>query len=279
MIFKSVFQFRPMPWGNFLLNHIFKLEEQNPIGEVWLLSDHPLMKTKLLDEDGKEYDPSILLDCFNLNLPRFPLLLKLISSSQWLSVQVHPDDEIAKKIENEPWGKTECWYFLQNSLVAFLNPNSDFEQCLEKNDWAENLVFLKPEKGDFIFIPAGLAHALGPDSMLIEIQQSSDLTYRIYDWGRKRETHLEKAKLSLKKFDLDKLFISSFCHFESEYFEIYKVIGRTYLASNAIVIALEEGKINENKANVYDTYVVVNEKPTKVEGTFLVIKLGKKWFS
>ncbi len=279
MIYKAVPLFRPMPWGNLSLNEFFKVDSSSPIGEIWLLSDYPSMKTKLVDENGTVHDASILLEIFGLQLLRFPLLLKLISSSEWLSVQVHPDDELAQKLENEPWGKTECWFFLQDSLIALLDQQADGEVCFARNNWNECLTFLKPKKNDFVYIPAGLIHALGPGSTLIEIQQSSDLTYRIYDWGRTRETHLLKARLSMKKYDINQLHVNDFCSHSSEYFEIHRANGKTHILSNAIVISLEESFLNNRNLNKYETLVVTAESVTRLDGNFLVIKPGRKWYS
>ncbi len=277
MILKSVFQFRPMPWGSWRLNEFFNVDFPGPIGEVWLLSDYPSMKTKLIDESGLVRDPSFVLEHFKLRFSRFPLLVKLISSSEWLSVQVHPDDELAKKIENEPWGKTECWYFLEDSLIAFLNEDADPVLCTRENSWEKNLTFLKPKKNDFVYIPAGLVHALGPNSTLLEIQQCSDLTYRIYDWGRGRETHLKKAMLALKKIRVKELFINDFSSHISEYFEIHKIDDSGYIMADAVIVMLEDGHVGTWKACRYDTFITTKDSLVKVNGASLVIKLGERW--
>jgi mannose-6-phosphate isomerase len=120
----------------------------------------------------------------------FPILVKLIDANDWLSIQVHPDDELAAK-RNIGRGKTEMWYILdadQNAeLISGFNQEMTREKYLESvnaNKLKEVLNFEKVTKGDLFFIPAGRVHALGPGILLAEIQQTSDTTYRIYDWDR-----------------------------------------------------------------------------------------------
>ncbi len=135
----------------------------------------------------------------------FPLLLKFIDANDWLSVQVHPDDELAQK-RNLPNGKTEMWYILQADKNARLitgfkeKINQDiYLKYLEEGKLPEILNYEKVESGDVFFMPAGRIHATGPGILLAEIQQSSDATYRIYDWdrtdaeGNKRDLHTEQA--------------------------------------------------------------------------------------
>ena len=135
----------------------------------------------------------------------FPLLIKFIDASDYLSIQVHPDDALAasRGIGN---GKTEMWYILDADpgaeLISGFNRKADrelFLDFLEKNTLREILNVEKVEKGDAFFIPSGRVHALGPGILLAEIQQTSDTTYRIYDWdrvddhGKRRELHTQLA--------------------------------------------------------------------------------------
>jgi len=137
----------------------------------------------------------------------FPLLLKIIDASESLSVQVHPDDRYANENENGKLGKTEAWLILDapegSQLVYGIRPGTtlaELRAACEKGAAVEGLlrrVNVKP--GDVCFIPAGCVHAIGAGIMLYEIQQSSDVTYRFYDWdrvdknGNRRELHLDKA--------------------------------------------------------------------------------------
>ncbi|MBU3927420.1 MAG: class I mannose-6-phosphate isomerase [Bacteroidetes bacterium] len=135
----------------------------------------------------------------------FPLLIKFIDAADWLSIQVHPDDALAAK-RNIGKGKTEMWYILgaqpSAQLISGFNQPVDQESYLnnmEQGTLKEILNFEKVEKGDVFFMPAGRVHAIGPGTLLAEIQQTSDTTYRIYDWDRKdaqgisREMHTKEA--------------------------------------------------------------------------------------
>ncbi|GAB6188830.1 mannose-6-phosphate isomerase [Marinitoga arctica] len=212
-------------WGNEKLNKIFSKNDLNKIGEVWLFSGVKNFETELIGiKSGKNYgNPSKLIGAlFDKNYVRIPLLLKLISTTEWLSIQVHPDDKFAKSIENEPWGKTEAWYFLNETNEIFIS--NDIEkniEAIENQNWDAVFKPQKLKKDDLLFIPAGVVHTLGPNSTLIEIQQTSNLTYRLYDWGRPREIHIEKGKKVLK--DSPYIITNSPKEFFTQYFKIKKV--------------------------------------------------------
>jgi mannose-6-phosphate isomerase len=135
----------------------------------------------------------------------FPLLIKFLDANQWLSVQVHPDDELARR-RGMPGGKTEMWYILDaepgSQIISGFNKKINqkvYLDHLENKDLPEILNYVEVEEGDVIFTPAGRVHSLGPGLLLAEIQQTSDATYRIYDWdrvddsGKPRELHVEQA--------------------------------------------------------------------------------------
>ena len=129
----------------------------------------------------------------------YPLLIKVIQANETLSVQVHPDDEYAR-IHEHSAGKTECWYILDAApdakIIYGLNkPYSrpELETAIKNNTLESCLRSVQVTKGDFIFIPAGTVHAIQGGLRLLEVQQSSDITYRLYDWGRPREVHIQKG--------------------------------------------------------------------------------------
>ncbi len=138
---------------------------------------------------------------------RFPVLVKILDCAQWLSLQVHPNDEQAKKLEGEGFfGKTEAWHVLEADpnakLVAGIKPNVSAEQLTSaiqsKSESILELVEMTEVKvGDTLFMNPGTIHALGPGMLIYEIQQTSDVTYRVYDWGRPetetRKLHIDKA--------------------------------------------------------------------------------------
>lgn len=129
----------------------------------------------------------------------YPLLIKVIQANETLSVQVHPDDEYAR-IHEHSAGKTECWYILDADsdakIIYGLNKTysrDELEAAIKNNTLESCLRSVQVTKGDFIFIPAGTVHAIQGGLRLLEVQQSSDITYRLYDWGRPREIHIQKG--------------------------------------------------------------------------------------
>lgn len=138
----------------------------------------------------------------------FPLLVKIIDAADDLSIQVHPDDGMAARLENSK-GKTECWYILNEedaSIVFGLKVKSKEEaiKLIDERKWTDLLREVPTQKGDFFFVRAGTVHAIKKDSLILEIQQASDITYRLYDYDRKdadgnlRQLHLEKSKEAIK---------------------------------------------------------------------------------
>lgn len=181
------------------------------VGEVWLASDrhHPTpiaegrFKGRGLDEIVDQWPRWI---CGENSTDGFPLLLKVLSVGQWLSVQVHPDDDAARKLENESRGKSEAWHVLAaedgSQIVHGVSSGTNRDRvydALERGTIANLLEYVPARTGETFHIPPGTIHSLGPGLTILEIQQSSDLTYRFFDWnragldGRLRELHVEKA--------------------------------------------------------------------------------------
>lgn len=157
----------------------------------------------------------------------YPLLIKLIQANDTLSVQVHPDDEYAREKEDS-YGKTECWYVLDAAegatLICGLNneySSEEIHKAIKENTLEALLREVPVQKGDFIFIPAGTVHAIQGGLRLLEVQQPSDITYRLYDWGRPREIHVEKGVEVTKNISTQaqKPFSG---HFSCEYFTLEK---------------------------------------------------------
>lgn len=246
-------------WGDEKLNELFQKKDMNKIGEVWLFSGFEGYETNLIGvNSGKKYGkPSeIIKELTGKDFPRIPLLLKLIAATQWLSIQVHPDDKFARDIEKEPWGKTEAWYFLNEENEVFIS--NDVEKnikAIEEQNWDEVFKPILLRKNDLLFIPAGVVHTLGPKSMMLEIQQTSNLTYRLYDWGRPREIHVEKGKKVLK--DSPFIIVNSPEEFKTQYFNIKKV-SNEIIKGFGIYVSLKDFK----------TYIIPNnvEYEIKEEG-------------
>lgn len=176
--------------------------EGEPIGEVWLTGDACVVDSgPLSGMSFKDFSAKYSAQLLGADKAgqEFPLLIKVLFPKEKLSVQVHPDDKLAQSF-GEPRGKTECWYALDaepDATVALGLKEGVTPEQLRKaiaDSTMENLLqWLHVKKGDMIFVDAGTVHAIAPGSVFLEIQQNSDLTYRIYDYGRPRELHLEKS--------------------------------------------------------------------------------------
>lgn len=199
-------------WGGRRLQTVLHkpLPGDDPYGEAWEMHDTArvvngalagLTISELLPEYGAE-----LAGAAHNPGEGMPLLAKLIDASDWLSVQVHPDDEQARQLEREPRGKTEAWYILSAEpgaqLVIGVQPGTtraEMARAIANHALEPLLVYADVTAGDVLFIPAGTIHALGPGVLVYEIQQSSDRTYRLYDWGRMgldgrpRPLHIDKG--------------------------------------------------------------------------------------
>lgn len=203
--------FKERIWGGTKLKKIFNCTGlEGNIGEAWVISDHPNGKSVIVN---REFTGKTLVDLLQIcpewfcrsHMRNFPLLVKLLNSNEELSVQVHPDDEYAIRNEDGASGKTECWYIIESEPGAEIvfdhkaRDKKEFIKLSTENKWNELLVRVPVKPGDFFFIPSGTVHALGKGIVLLEIQQNSDLTYRIYDYnrigldGNKRDLHFEKA--------------------------------------------------------------------------------------
>ena len=199
-------------WGGRRLADLMQkaLPTAEPFGESWEIHDAgtvvngPFQGSSLGDL-ARKYGAD-LLGLGHDPGAGFPLLAKLIDATDWLSIQVHPNDEQAQELEGEPRGKTEAWIVLHADagarLVIGLRPGATKAQMAEAiryNRLEDFLVYAELATGDVLHIPANTIHALGPGLLIYEIQQASDTTYRLYDWGRlgldgqPRELHIDKA--------------------------------------------------------------------------------------
>src|SRR5258708_20842187 len=202
--------FDPRPWGTLDLSAIYPNAKFNErIGEAWLTGDNcvvangPLAKRSLADL-SKEFG-SALVGTAAPDPQRFPLLLKFLFPTEKLSVQVHPDDETAQRF-GEPWGKTECWYVAHakpgSQIALGLKPGvtrAQFEKSIHDERAEELLNWINVYQGEMIYVAGGTQHTLGPVAVIVETQQQSDTTYRLYDYGRPRPLHLERGLASRKE--------------------------------------------------------------------------------
>ena len=203
-------EFDPRPWGTFDLSPIYPNQHfTQKIGEAWLTGDHckvangPLAGRRL-DDISQEYQRALVGEAAR-DAQRFPLLLKFLFPHEKLSVQVHPDDEAAQRV-GEPWGKTECWYIVQAAPGSQVGlglksgaTRDELAQAIQEKRAEDLLNWIDVHAGDMIYVAAGTVHTLGPGSILMETQQQSDATYRLYDYGRPRELHLEQGLAAVRE--------------------------------------------------------------------------------
>ncbi|MFT5873470.1 MAG: mannose-6-phosphate isomerase [Clostridium sp.] len=192
-------------WGGRNLEGFRENLPSGKIGESWDIACHPngtgivangKFKGMTFNELINKYKKSIFGDILIDN--EFPLLVKLINSNEKLSVQVHPNDDYAKRVENTN-GKTEAWYVVDakegSELIVGTNgcTREQFVKAINEGNIEECLNIIKVKKGDSFLINSGLVHAICEGLVIEEIQQNSDITYRVYDYGRDREIHVEKS--------------------------------------------------------------------------------------
>ncbi len=201
--------FDPRPWGTYDLSPVYPNQKfSEKIGEAWLTGDNckvangPLAGQSLAEVSTK-YERELVGNAAR-DPGRFPLLAKFLFPHEKLSVQVHPDDAQALKV-GEPWGKTECWYVAHakpGAQIALGLKNgasvAQLEEAIHQQRAEELLNWLNVYSGDMIYVAGGTVHTLGPGSVIVETQQQSDTTYRLYDYGRPRELHLKDGLAAVK---------------------------------------------------------------------------------
>lgn len=311
--FKTIF--KDKVWGGNRINTVLGRDYQplENCGEAWLISgfedEASIVENGFLA--GNQLDEVIEIYMYDLvgeeNYKKyglvFPILVKFIDSNDYLSIQVHPNDELAEKRHNS-FGKDEMWYIIsaeENSeLIAGFNTTMDknkYIQNFQNNTLKDILRYEKVKAGDVFNIPSGLIHALGPGVCLVEIQQTSDITYRIYDWdrtdqnGKGRELHTEEAvdainyefdktakidnpsaknaennlvtsdKFITNMLDIDKEMERDFIHLDT--FVIYVCIEGSF------VIKYEGGKVEVTKG---ETVLV----PAEIKNYFLIPRKSAK---
>jgi mannose-6-phosphate isomerase len=206
--------FQERIWGGQKLHTEFQYTiPYEKTGEAWAISAHPNGPSKITNGplEGKTLlhaweEHGELFNKAPSNTEAYPLLIKILDANDQLSVQVHPDDTYAREVANEPYGKTECWYVLSADEDAELiighhaTTKEQLEQWMDEGNWDQLLRKVKVNAGDFVYVPSGTIHAIGKGIVILETQQSSDITYRVYDYdrtdanGNTRELHMKQAK-------------------------------------------------------------------------------------
>ncbi|UCZ52669.1 mannose-6-phosphate isomerase, class I [Bacillus shivajii] len=302
-------------WGGSKLKTQFHYEiPSSQTGECWGISGHS-NGTNII-ESGP-YKGMTLRELWashrelfdNETGEEFPLLVKIIDAQDDLSVQVHPDDEYAKKNEGYAFGKTECWYILDAEPGAELvlghhaKTRDELRDMVEKEEWDELFRKVPVKKGDFVYVPSGTVHAIGKGIVILEIQQSSDITYRFYDYDRKdkegntRDLHIEDSiacsmvphedpKLDRDTWETDRMKVERLI--KEHYFTVDKwhVNGktqfnnRTYLLMSVIdgegTIKTEEGSHFLKKGTHFLIPSTVEKYTLKGKMTVVVSQTTKK---
>ncbi|MGE6369815.1 mannose-6-phosphate isomerase, class I [Planococcus kocurii] len=207
---KPIFQERI--WGGGKLQELFNYDiPSQTTGEAWVISAHENGPSIVMNGELQGMSLSEVwwnypqLFGSRITDSEFPLLVKILDANDQLSVQVHPNDQYAKELVDKPSGKTECWYILDCEEDAEIiighqaQSREEFQRLMVKGEWGKLFQSLKVKKGDFVYVPSGTLHSIGKGIVILETQQSSDITFRLYDYdridqqGKKRELHLEQA--------------------------------------------------------------------------------------
>lgn len=271
------------------------IDETLPWGsEQWLISAHDngmskLSGTNITLKELFVTQPELF---GNIESDKFPLLMKVIDAETPLSVQVHPNDEYAQKYEDS-LGKTECWYILdskESDIIVGQTATSreELQEALNSGTIDSKLNIFPIKKDDFFYIPAGTVHAIRSNTKILEIQQSSDITYRLYDYdrvdnsGNKRELHIEKSldviNYEYKFIDQEFVSIDGVTKLvESEFFNVYKldVEEKFNVKNNSpfIIGYVLEGNItiNDEKTNSGEAFLIPNGIDMECIGTGKII--------
>jgi mannose-6-phosphate isomerase len=281
-------------WGGKKLNKLFgKSSSSEELGESWEISgvkndisivENGDLKGKTLNELLEQYRGDLAgKKVFQEFGAEFPLLVKFIDANTALSVQLHPDDNLAKQ-RHDSFGKTEMWYIMQADEDAEINIG--FKKSITKQEYLEHLKkgkitsllnFEKVKQGDAFFIKPGKVHAIGAGVLLAEIQQTSDLTYRIYDWDRKdaqgnsRELH---TALALDAIDFEKKddFKLEYSKTENQSSNIARC---EYFTTNFLPV---KGEVNKDyyKVDSFVIYMCVSGKAEiEINGNSEIIEQGE----
>lgn len=294
-VYKLVPEYKDYLWGGEKLKTDYgKQTDKTPCAESWELSLNPHGLTKV--EDGKTLAEVLTPEKTGKNCEKFeffPVLIKFIDAKQNLSVQAHPSDDYALKYENS-YGKTESWYIVEAEEGAGIycgfkrdTNKEEFLQSLASGEVENLLNFIPVKKGDCYFIPSGTVHAIGAGCLILEIQQNSDLTYRVYDYNRRgadgklRELHVDKAVkvINFNKYE-PKLFASGEnprVITECDYFRSRELVlngGFTEKNANSftcVTVTDGSGEINGEKFVKGDSFFVCADTEYTLKGTGKVI--------
>lgn len=294
--------FKERIWGGQALKTFgYKLPYLNT-GECWAISAHK--NGESIIKNGP-YQGKPLSEVYqkeralfgDIKHDLFPLLIKILDAQDDLSVQVHPDDAYAKSVEHD-LGKTECWYVLDAAPDAHIiyghraQTKEAFKKMIDEGKWDDLLIKKHVKKGDFIYVPSKTIHALGKGLLILETQQSSDTTYRLYDYNRKddqghlRELHIEKSievsriphhneNLNIKEEAIGSSTLKTFI--DNEFFKVMHLKTSDQLTLKhdhfTLVSVIEgQGKINDYEIQKGDHFIITTQtKEVTWEGSLELI--------
>lgn len=283
---KIIPHFEYRVWAGDNIERIFKTKEDS-IGEAWVISGLKNKSSLIENTNQSLYDfyndknNSWFFGSYNLN-NEYPLLSKIIDAKTDLSVQIHPNDEYAKKYDS--LGKTECWYILDtkpnNSIIFGHNAKTlnEFKEMVQQRQWDQLLKEKPIKKDDFIYVESTKIHAIKGGTLTFELQQSSDITYRVYDYdrldkGKKRELHLEQVYDLVKCPDaiLNRKEITNKNNYlvANNLFNLLKIEQEgEYLFDEALWLQVTvidgEGTVNGIEAKKYDSFLIANGEKLKI---------------
>lgn len=299
-------EFVDKAWGGSRLKDEFDYDiNSDSVGEYWAISGMDEASSVVING---ELAGQTLKELYKNNKElfagegeeTFPLLVKIIDATDDLSIQVHPDDQMGAKLENSR-GKTECWYILNEnpaSIIYGLNAEDkdDAVEKIENKKWDDVLKEVPATKGDFFFVPAGTVHAIKKGCLILEIQQASDITYRLYDYdrpdkeGNLRELHIDKSIQAIKLNEIaDEKNVEEAGNLtktsltKNEFFEVRKLetSSRVSLIRNApyLLEAVVEGvgvlRVDGEEYNIKkgDFFILTNEVSNyEFEGNLTIIE-------
>ena len=300
--------FKEMIWGGNQLKEKYGYAiPSDQTGECWAPSAHPNGDNTIKEGEFKGQTLSKVFDEHrelfgNIKDKQFPLLVKIIDACNDLSVQVHPNDEYAALHENS-LGKTECWYVLDckedTKMVMghHAKTKEELVKAIENDDYDHLLNKFDIKKGDFFYIPSGTIHAICKGSLIYEAQQSSDITYRVYDYHRKdkdgneRELHLKQAIdcLSFDK-DIDKNDVHPVVKVHENMKETIFISNDSFTVSQLLVIGKCQykcdnyqlatvvkgsGKVDEYDVKVGDNFLVPTNTSIELDGQMMIMMTTK----
>ena len=298
--------FKEMIWGGHKLRDVYGYDiPSDQTGECWAISGHQNGDCEIANGEYQGKTVSWLWkhhrELFgNVAGDQFPLLVKIIDAKNDLSVQVHPDDEYAKIHENS-LGKTECWYVLQADegtkmvMGHHAQTQDEFIKAIEDDDYENLLHSFEINKGDFFYIPSGTLHAICSGSLIYEAQQSSDITYRVYDYHRKDKDGNERQLHVQQSIDVttvpsnnnsQQVFVNSHLdhgsktrYVKSEFFTVdyYQMNGENTIINDKpfqmVSILDGEGTMNHQPVHKGDHFIVLCDQKEVVYDGYMSIMI------